>query len=97
MGEQYSHLDLSGRRCIYFWRHYDKLSIREMARRPDRSHSTISREIKRNSGCWCDQYYHNPADWLAKRRLKKRSRRARLKCDALRELVCERIRSGWDT
>lgn len=54
MGNQYNHLDLSERRCIYYWRHYDDLSIREMARRLGRHHSTISREIKRNSGCWCD-------------------------------------------
>jgi len=95
MGSQYDHLDLSERRCIYYWRHYDNLSMREMARRLGRNHSTISREIKRNSGCWCEQYYHNPADWLAKTRLRKRVSRKRLKCDALREYVNNRLRSGW--
>lgn len=95
MGNQYNHLDLSERRCIYYWRHYDDLSIREMARRLGRHHSTISREIKRNSGCWCDQYYHNPAERAAKIRLSQRSRRPRLKSDAVREYVHGRLKSGW--
>jgi len=95
MGKQYSHLSLSERRLIYYWRHYDGLTIREMARRMKRSHSTISREIRRNSGCWCDQYYHNPAQWMAEKRLKTRSSRSHLKSDALRTHVSERLKAGW--
>ena len=76
MGEKYSHLSLSERRLIDYMRHYEDLSIREMARRLNRNHSTISREISReisrNSGCWCEQYYHNPAHWMAYKRLKER-------------------------
>ena len=95
MGEQYSHLGLDERRLIYYWRHYDKLSIREMVHRLRRSHSTISREIRRNSGCWCDQYYHNPAHWMAQRRLSNRASRPRLKSEALRQYVNERLKLGW--
>ena len=55
-----------------------RLSIREIAKRLNRSHTTISRELKRNSGCWCDQYYPNPAQFDANKRLSDRAKRIAL-------------------
>jgi IS30 family transposase len=91
----YQHLRLHERRQIYYLRHYKSLGIREIARRLDRHHSTISRELKRNSGCWCDQYYHNPAQRMADRRRLHRPRPPLLKTDATRKYVEEHLKLGW--
>ena len=48
MGSQYLHLSRFERGRIFEWYHYEKRSIREIARRLSRSHSTISRELRRN-------------------------------------------------
>ena len=91
----YQHLRLHERRQIYYLRHYKSLGIREIARRLDRHHSTISRELKRNSGCWCDQYYHNPAQRMADQRRLHRPRPPLLKTDATRKYVEEHLKLGW--
>lgn len=97
MGAKYSHLSIFERKQLYYLRHYEhpKLSIREIARRLNRSHSTISRELKRNSGCWCDQYYHNPAQHLANIRLRNRAQRVPLKNEDTRAYVVEKLMLGW--
>lgn len=91
----YTHLCLSERREIYYLKHYKDCSIREIGRRLNRSHSTISRELKRNSGCWCNQYYHNPAQWMARLRLRNRAIREPLKSNKTRDYVIEKIKEGW--
>ena len=95
MKGSYTHLCLSERREIYYLRHYKHCSIREIGRRLDRSHTTISREIKRNSGCWCDQYYHNPAQWFAERRIGLRKVPQPLKNDQTRDFIIEKVKDGW--
>ncbi len=47
MPKNYQHLDLTERTLIAGWRH-DLLSLREIARRLQRSHASISRELRRN-------------------------------------------------
>lgn len=96
MGVKYSHLCLEERRCIYTWRHLKQnVTIREIARRLGRSHSTISREISRNSGCWCDMYYHNPAHHFAKIRLRNRAKRPLLKNEKTKSYVIGKVKLGW--
>lgn len=95
MNGSYTHLCLSERREIYYLKHYKHCSIREIGRRLNRSHTTISREIKRNSGCWCEQYYHNPAQWFARLRLRDRATREPLKSDSTRNYVIKKIKDGW--
>ncbi|WP_081587525.1 helix-turn-helix domain-containing protein [Paraglaciecola arctica] len=48
MGIHYSHLSRFERCRLFQWYHCEKKSIREVARLLNRSHATISREIKRN-------------------------------------------------
>lgn len=91
----YHHLDINERRNIYYWRHYKGLSIREMARRLGRSHTTVSRELKRNIGCWGDQYYHNPAQGMADRRRANRPKPPALKSIKTQVFVENRLRAGW--
>lgn len=95
MKESYNHLTLTERRHIYYWHHYDKLSNREIGKRLRRSHTTIGRELKRNIGCWCDQYYHNPAQYFTSRRQRDKSVKERLKSQRTRDYVSEHLKLGW--
>ena len=95
MKDSYKHLTLTERRQIYYWHHYDKLSNREIGKRLRRSHTTIGRELKRNMGCWCDQYYHNPAQYFTSLRQRNKSLRKRLKSDATRAYVTKHLKIGW--
>ena len=95
MKGSYTHLCLSERREIYYLKHYKQCSVREIGRILKRSHSTISRELKRNSGCWCDQYYHNPAQLMADVRLRNRAIRDPLKNDITRQYVIRKLKDGW--
>ncbi|GJL66591.1 MAG: hypothetical protein NPIRA05_15620 [Nitrospirales bacterium] len=54
MGKHDSHFDHKERTLIY-WGRKEDLSFREMGRRLRRSHTSISRELKRNR--WCGQAY----------------------------------------
>ena len=49
MGTQYSHLSNFERCRLFECYHYQKKSIREVSRLLNRSHSTISRELKRKN------------------------------------------------
>lgn len=97
MGVKYNHLSLLERTSLYYLRHYSRprLSIREIARRLNRSHSTISRELKRNSDCWCNQYYHKPAQKMARIRLRNRAQRLPLKNEKTRDYVVSKLMIGW--
>jgi len=56
MGKHYTHFDHKERTLIYWWQK-EHLSLREMGRRLRRSHTSISRELRRNR--WCQQpYFH---------------------------------------
>jgi len=94
MGKFYSHLEHKERTLIYWWLK-DKISIREMARRLRRSHSTISREIKRNLWFSNPDYFPRGAQKLYQWRLAARAKRYRLKSPAIRKYVTEKLKSGW--
>ncbi len=93
MGVQYSHLDRTERTLIKDW--YSKgISIREIGRRLNRSHSTISRELRRN--LWCGKHYYiRSSQEFYESRLKKRAQRFRLKSERLREYVHHKLSIGW--
>lgn len=73
-----------------------KLSLREIARRLGRHHSTISREIKRNGPEFAHWVYWydvaHPRAMQRKKRARHHRRRAHV---ALYEYVTERLRAGW--
>ena len=52
---EYTHLSLSERNLIQHFFNYENLSISEIAKKINRSKSTISRELKRNT---FDHFYN---------------------------------------
>jgi len=73
-----------------------KKSIREVARRLRRSHSTISRELKRNiSSIYVPTYYPHPANDKYINRVVFRARRLRLKSEETKKYVIEKLKIGW--
>lgn len=93
MEQCYKHFDHKERTLIYWWRK-EHLSLREIARRLRRSHTSISRELQRN--LWCGQhYYPRGAQLIAEGRLHQRAKRARLKSPAVREYVHQKLHLGW--
>ena len=93
MGKSYSHLDHKERTLIYWWRK-EELSLRDMARRQRRCHTSISRELKRNR--WCGkEYFPRGAQLLAGYRLQDRAPRGRLKSQPVRAYVQQKLRMGW--
>ena len=93
MGACYSHFDLKERTLIYWWRK-EQLSLREMARRLRRSHTSLSRELRRN--LWGGRFYYPRGaqiiyDW----RLQDRVNRERLKTKAVRTYVGQKLALGW--
>ena len=60
----YNHLNPRERMSL-FYLHQSGLSLREIGRRLNRSHTTLSRELDRNQrrfGCYCDHFAQNMAD-----------------------------------
>ena len=93
MGRQFSHLDRRERTLIKSW-HNEGISFREIGRRLNRSHSTISREMSRN--LWCGKHYYiDGAEIIYRLRLKWRAERIRLKNNTLRKYVAEKLSIGW--
>jgi len=90
MGKQYEHVTLE-ERCTIARLHEDGQSCREIAAALDRSPSTISRELKRNSGK--QGYKPGYADEQAWARRWTGSRLER--DDTLRGLVLGQLRLGW--
>ncbi|WP_447971234.1 helix-turn-helix domain-containing protein [Nitrospira sp. M1] len=85
MGKHYTHFDHKERTLIYWWRK-ERLSLREMGRRLRRSHTSISRELRRN--CWVRQpYFPRGAQLLAGSRLHRRAKRERFKSKQVRAYV----------
>jgi len=94
MSTHYVHLDISERTLIYWWLK-DKFSIREMARRLGRNHSTVSRELRRNLWFSNPDYFPRGAQEIYQFRLKKRAQRTRLKSVDTQNYVGEQIKKGW--
>ena len=93
MEQSYRHFDHKERTLIYWWRK-EKLTLREIGRRLRRSHTSISRELRRNH--WCGQsYFPSGAQMLAAYRLKRRAKRERLKSNSVRAYVHEKLSIGW--
>ena len=93
MGNHYSHLGKTERTLIKQWREQG-LSIREIGRRLNRSHSSISRELKRN--LWCGKHYYlRSAQEFYERRLKERAQRFRLKNQNIRDHLHVKLKLGW--
>ena len=93
MGAHYSHLDKRERTLLKTW-HGQGLGIREMGRRLNRHHSTISRELRRN--LWCGKYYYiTGAEQIYAERLRRRSQRYRLNPPTIRAYAHQKLIIGW--
>ena len=93
MPKRYSHLDQKERTLIYSWRK-EHVSLREVARRLRRSHSSISRKLRRN--LWCGRhYYPRGAQLIYAARLQHCAKRDRLKSQAVRAYVHQKLQMGW--
>ena len=91
MGTRYEQLSLE-ERCAIASLERDGHSIRQIATRLDRSASTISRELKRNSGV---QVGYKPA-YASEQAWARRWRGSRLaRQPALRQIVLDRLAMGW--
>jgi len=65
-----------------------------MGRRLNRSHSSISRELRRN--LWCGKHYYvRSAQEMYERRLKRRAQRFRLKNQNVRDYLRKKLPLGW--
>jgi IS30 family transposase len=91
MGDSYDQLSLE-ERCTIARLHEGGQSLRQIATALDRSPSTISRELKRNSGTKVG-YKPGYAEEQARARRWHGSRLER--DDALRDLVLDRLTRGW--
>jgi IS30 family transposase len=81
---------------MFTWHHYDKRSIREIAHLLKRSHSTISREFKRNiSTHYVPTWYPHYAQQLYTSKKRSRSQRPLLKNTETRQFVTEKLKLGW--
>jgi IS30 family transposase len=67
----FKHLTTTERNELYKLRVTDQLSMSEIGRRMNRSKSTISRELSRNTDEWRNVYFPDTADALMKARRKK--------------------------
>ena len=93
MPMRYKHLDHKERTLIYWWQK-EKLTLREIGRRLRRSHTSISRELRRNG--WSRKpYFPRGAQRLADSRLRRRAKRERLKSQRVREYVHQKVPLGW--
>jgi transposase, IS30 family len=74
---------------------WNKESVRSIARRLGRPHSTIVREINRNLPPERYQYTPRLANERAKKKRKSRGREERLKDGNIRSYVVEHLKQGW--
>jgi IS30 family transposase len=91
MGTYYEQLSLD-ERCAIAGLHADGHSIRQIAARLDRSASTISRELKRNTGVQVGYKpgYANDQSWARRWRGSRLARQP-----VLRQFVLDRLAMGW--
>ena len=86
------HFDHKERTLMYWWRK-ENLSLREIARRLRRSHTSVSRELQRNR--WHGKpYFPRGAQFLASSRLRRRAKRDRLKSKQVQAYVHEKMPIG---
>ena len=90
----YAQLTLEERFVIYHLRLY-KLSIREIARRLNRSHSTISRELKRNAPILGTVYWAVGAQQRAEKRRGIARHVRRRSNERLCRYVEQRLQAHW--
>ncbi|WP_292992745.1 IS30 family transposase [Nitrosomonas sp.] len=89
----YFHLNKTERTLIKDWKNRG-ISLREIGRRLNRSHTTISRELRRN--LWCGRHYYiRGAQEIYEHRLKRRAQRYRLKMESIRRFVHKKLAIGW--
>jgi len=91
----YAQLTAEERYVIYHLKLF-KLSLREIARRLNRHHTTISREIQRNGAArpeWV--YWHQDAHRRALQRRQQPRHQRKHGCIALRSQVEKRLRQEW--
>lgn len=89
----YTHLNQRERMCLFYLLQ-SGLSLREIGRRLNRSHTTIAREIQRNKrvfGCYCDRV----ANSFAKKRTAIPRHMRRKANEPLYQYVIARLRLGW--
>lgn len=91
---QYKHFSIEEREKIKKLK-WAKVSIRAIAKELGRSPSTISREIKRNKPAKRDVYTPRLAHERALSKRKSRGRTDRLKDEAVRQYVAEKLKIGW--
>src|SRR5712671_5841695 len=91
----YAQLTLEERFTIYHLKLF-KLGVREIARRLNRHHSTVSRELKRNGPRYSGGVYWAVAaqHWAQQRRQRARHQRRRSN-PALCRYVTERLQAHW--
>lgn len=92
MNERYRHLGLEEREKIAVWRSAG-MSLRDMAEKLGRSHSSLSRELNRNRSF--HGYWPNRAQEKALERERGGHKRARLKDPLLRLEVERLLKKGW--
>jgi IS30 family transposase len=90
----YKHLSIEEREKVQemIWR---KKSIRAIAKALGRSHTTLSREIRRHNSVKPDTYIPRLAQIRAKERTKSRGRKDRLKNETVRTYVKEKLKMNW--
>ena len=89
----YVHLNARERMNI-FYLHQWGLSLREIGRRLNRSHTTISRELHRNKRPF-NSYYHGAAQYYADQRKAQPRHQRRYTHVPLRRYVRSQLRQGW--
>lgn len=96
MNAHYSHLSEFERCRIFDWYHCRKKSIREIGRLLRRSHTTISRELRRNK-ChhYVPCYYPHPAQRAYNSRMRLRAKRTKLKSLMVQQYVVAKLQIGW--
>ncbi|MFB3041885.1 MAG: transposase [Candidatus Poribacteria bacterium] len=93
MRKNYRYFDLKEGTFIYWWRK-EHFSLREIARRVQRSHASISRKLRRN--LWSgSHYYPRGAQLIADDRVPSRAKRCRLQSNQVREYVQQKLQLGW--
>jgi IS30 family transposase len=91
---KYKHLTIEEREEIQL-RLLNKESLRSIATKLGRSHTSLSRELRKNQTPVRERYTPRLADLRAQEQRKSRGRIERLKNKTVREYVVNRLKAGW--